>query len=117
MRSLSLVITLAVLAALGSCGGSSGDSTPGGATAGNSAQSAAASPCAGLRTRVENYNTLRPGTSRRAYLILLHTLQATCPKQAQQAGLTSSFLKKCHQLPEENCTAYKDPYVGRPQIP
>lgn len=87
------------------------------AAGGGGSNSSEPAACVGLRDRVHNYNTLDPGSSRRAYLILLHTLQATCPSQAQKASLTATFLKKCRELFQENCTAYKDPLVGKPQIP
>jgi hypothetical protein len=75
--------------------------------------------CPGPRTRVEHYNTTRPGTSRTAYLTLLETLQATCPSEERGADLTGKALPghPCDHLGQENCTAHHDPQIGTPQIP
>jgi len=65
-----------------------------------------ASNCLSLSRTVKTYNTLSPGSSRRGYLILLHTLQRNCPSQTKKLGLTGDYLPKCKRLDQENCTMY-----------
>src|SRR2546427_702518 len=63
--------------------------------------------CARAGEIVNRYDILAPGASRKGYLILLHTLQRDCPKEAVKRGLDSQFLPRCHRLNQENCTMYR----------
>lgn len=111
---LLLVITVRALRG-GSTAASSTSTTiarhKGGRAAG--ARNVSSPGCQRLGEVVGSYR----GGSRRRYTLLLHRLQANCPREARKRNLDGSFLPPCQRPTEQACTTYSAPrWFTRPVL-
>lgn len=71
--------------------------------------------CEKLANYVDGYNYIEKGTSVRAYDILFHQLQRSCPRAAHKHGLDGdSGTPSCQNLYDDRfkCQAFNDPHFA-----
>jgi len=106
-------------AAISGCGSSS-SSSPSSSSSTSGSVSSSQPATALTRTQVcdrfakyvSNYDYIQQGTSVRAYDILFHTLQRSCPAEAHAAGMDGDAgTPSCVNLYDNrfNCQAFNDP--------
>jgi hypothetical protein len=111
-RLTRLIVSIVVVAALAACGSST--STTASQTH-HAAHLSRHQVCQRLARFVSNYDYIQQGTSVRAYDILYHSLQVSCPREtraAQLVGVTNRPPCKTMYQSRFTCQAVHDPYLA-----